>query len=161
MRMCLCCDLRAPPVRCSLFSLVLWLRRCAVLLYSMRIFCSGGFKRTMAEMERLGVPQSLQADADELRKRGLLLAEFAHEISLAELSGLKSEGKLTQRFRSPQTLAVLMSADTLMRAVDAAARPAAHVPNEQLTEIVQAIEEVRQMVGSAPAEANDELDDEI
>ena len=91
------------------------------------IFSDSGFRSTLMEMERLGVPQQLQEESDELRKQALLLAEFAHELGTAELAGLRSESKLTQRFRAPQTLAVLTSAEQLMRSVDTAARPASHV----------------------------------
>ena len=57
---------------------------------------------------------------------------------------------------------MLTQADNLMRAVDSAARPAAHVPAETLRSLAEAIEEVRPMVGSAPGagEGDDELDDE-
>ena len=107
------------------------------------------------------LPQELRADADALRKRALLLAEFAHEVALAELHGLRKESKVTQRFRAPQTLAVLRSADRLMRDVDAAARPAAHVSPEELAALADAIAEVEPMAGSAQAADDDELDDEI
>ena len=125
------------------------------------IFSDGAFAATLKEAATLGVPQNLQEDADALRKQALLLAEFAHELALAELAGLRSEKKLTQKFRAPQTLAVLTSADSLMRNVDAAARPAAHVPSEQISEISEAIAEVQPMVGSGAAADDDELDDDI
>ena len=110
-------------------------------------------------MARLGVPQALHEDANGLRTQALLLAEFAHELAHAELAGWRKEGKTTQKFRSPQTLAILTNADTLMRAVDTVARPAAHVPSEQLTEIAEAIEELR--ASAPPPTADEELDDEI
>lgn len=125
------------------------------------IFSDGSFKATLAELSRLGLPQGLDADADVLRKQALLLAEFAHELAHAEISGLRKESKVTQRFRAPQTLAVLTSADQLMRAVDAAARPAAHVEPERLASLAAAIEEVQPMAGSAQGVEDDELDDEI
>ena len=101
------------------------------------------------------------SDADPLRKQALLLSEFAHETALAELGGLRKEPKVTQRFRAPQTLAVLRAADKLMRDVDAAARPAAHVSPEELAALADAIAEVEPMAGSAQAADDDELDDEI
>ena len=112
-------------------------------------------------MARLEVPQQLNADADALRAKALLLAEFAHELALAEHSGLNKESKVTQRFRAPQTLAVLTAAEQLMRNVDHLLRDQEEVV-EGLEEVGAAIEEVRPMVGSGQAAGDDdELDDEI
>ena len=126
------------------------------------IFADGAFKAALAEMAALNVPQNLQLDADELRERSLLLAEFAHELAHAELTGLRAEKKM-KKFRAPQTLAVLVSAEQLVRSVDTAARPTTHVPHDTLQSLVDAIAEVRPMVGSGQGEgaADDELDDEI
>ena len=125
------------------------------------IFSDGAFKTVTAEMSRLGLPHSLDADADSLKRQALLLAEFAHQLAHSELNGLRKESKVTQRFRAPQTLAVLTQADQLMRAVDAAVRPTAHVPPEDLASLADAIGEVTPMAGSAQAADDDELDDEI
>lgn len=90
------------------------------------------------------------------------LAEFCHELAHAEHKGLRNEKKLTQKFRAPQTLAVLTAAEALVRAVDTSARPAAHVPPDDLASLCAAIEECRPMAGAAQAEGLDEeLDDEI
>ena len=125
------------------------------------IFGDGAFKSTIAEMARLNLPQDLDEEAHALRRQALLLAEFAAEIARAELSGLRKEGKVTQRFRAPQTLAILTAADQLIRAVDSAARPSAHVAAEDLNELAEAIAEVQPMAGSVQAADDDELDDEI
>lgn len=79
---------------------------------------------------------------------------------MAEVAGLRNEKKLTQKFRAPQTLAVLTAAHALLVSVDAAARPSAHVPPASIAELSQAIDEVQPMAGSAQA-VDDELDDEI
>ena len=126
------------------------------------IFSDSSYRSAIAHMERLGVPQQLQKDADALRTQLLLLSEFAREVAQKELAGLRSEKKLTQRFRAPQTLGVLSAAEQLMRAVDTAARPTAYVEPDDLAALGEAILEVRPMAGSAAAgEADEELDDEI
>ena len=142
------------------------LERCAELLRqagktAADIFGDTGFGAATAQMAALGVPHALHADADALRASTVQLAEVAHELAVAELAGLKKEGKVTQRFRAPQTLAVLRAADKLMRDVDAAARPAAHVSPDELAALADAIAEVEPMAGSAQAADDDELDDEI
>ena len=88
--------------------------------------------------------------------------QLAHELAHAELTGLRAEKKM-KKFRAPQTLAVLVSAEQLVRSVDTAARPTTHVPHDTLQSLVDAIAEVRPMVGSGQGEgaADDELDDEI
>lgn len=147
-------------------SKVKMIERCTELLTQLQktiadIFNDASFSSSLREMERLAVPQRLDADANDVRCQSVLLAEFAHEIAQKELAGLHAEKKLTQRFRAPQTLAVLSAAATLMRAVDAAARPAAHVNLDHLAELESGIEEVRPMAGSAQLQDDDELDDEI
>lgn len=127
------------------------------------IFSDASFKSAVRDMERYGVPQQLDTDAAELRKQSLLLAEFAHELAHKELTGLRNEKKLTQKFRAPQTLAILTAAEQLVRSVDTASRPAAHVPPDDLASLCKAIEEVQPLAGSAGGGAaeDDELDDEI
>lgn len=44
------------------------------------VFGDAAFKSTLAQMVRLGVPQQLETDADELRRAALLLAEFGGEV---------------------------------------------------------------------------------
>ena len=123
------------------------------------IFGDSSFGAAVAEMARRRVPEQLQADADALRRAALPLAELAHEIATKELSGLRAERKLTQKFRAPQTLAVLEAAEHLVRGVHGAAQPVASVPPEQLQQLVEGVAEVRPMV--AEAADDDELDDEI
>ena len=87
------------------------IERCKELLENARktmadIFGDRGFAAAVSEMVRLGVPHDFDAAADGLRRALVLLAEFASELSSAEMAGLQAEKKLTQRFRAPQTLAV-------------------------------------------------------
>lgn len=114
-----------------------------------KIFKADSFKPTLRKMEHLALPQRLNADENNVRRQSVLLAEFAHEIAHKELAGLRAETERTKRDRARRTLEVLSAASTLMRAVDAAAQPAAHVNRDQLAEVESAIEEVRPMVGSA------------
>ena len=153
------------------------LERCAELLRqagktAADIFGDTGFGAATAQMAALGVPHALHADADALRASTVQLAEVAHELAVAELAGLKKEGKVTQRFRAPQTLTVLHAADALIRAVDAAAAllkdvdawatPVASVDEEHAAELRRGIEEVGAMGFGGGGEAeDDELDDEI
>lgn len=124
------------------------------------IFGDPAFKHTVSEMRRLGVPEALDADAAAARTSALQLAELGHEIAISELAGFRAEKKLTQKFRAPQTLAVMLVADQLLRDVDSASRPSAAVPAALLAELAEGIEEVRPLVGSGEEE-DDELDDEI
>jgi hypothetical protein len=125
------------------------------------IFSDGAFRVVTSDMSRQGLPQSLDEDADALRRQTLLLAEFAHQLATTELEGLRKESKVTQRFRAPQTLAVLTTAGQLMRAVDSAVRPTAFVSPDDLASVSSAIAEVEPMADSALAGDDDELDDEI
>lgn len=125
------------------------------------IFGDTAFNASLAEMARHGVPQALKADADALRAATLPLAQLAHEIALAELAGLRSERPLTQKFRAPQSLAVLEAALRLGQEVACVAHPVATLPPELLPRLVEGIDEVRPMVGAGDGAATDELDDEI
>ena len=116
------------------------LERCAELLRqagktAADIFGDTGFGAATAQMAALGVPHALHADADALRASTVQLAEVAHELAVAELAGLKKEGKVTQRFRAPQTLAVLNAAAALLKDVDAWATPVASVDEEHAAEL--------------------------
>ena len=143
------------------------LERCAELLRqagktAADIFGDTGFGAATAQMAALGVPHALHADADALRASTVQLAEVAHELAVAELAGLKKEGKVTQRFRAPQTLAVLNAAAALLKDVNAWATPVATVDEEHAAELRRGIEEVGAMGFGGGAEAeDDELDDEI
>ena len=143
------------------------LERCAELLRqagktAADIFGDTGFGAATAQMAALGVPHALHADADALRASTVQLAEVAHELAVAELAGLKKEGKVTQRFRAPQTLAVLNAAAALLKDVDAWATPVATVDEEHAAELRRGIEEVGAMGFGGGGEAeDDELDDEI
>jgi hypothetical protein len=69
---------------------------------------------------------------------------------------------VTQRFRAPQTLAVLNAAAALLKDVDAWATPVANVNEEHAAELRRGIEEVGAMGFGGGGEAeDDELDDEI
>ena len=142
------------------------LERCGELLRqagktAADIFGDAGFGAATAQMTSLGVPHELHADADALRASTVQLAEVAHELATAELAGLRKEGKVTQRFRAPQTLAVLTAAAALLKDVDAWANPVAKVDAAHHAELQEGIEEVQAMgVGGAAAD-DDELDDEI
>lgn len=125
------------------------------------IFSDATFRPTLETLARLGLPQTLSDDADELRRASLVLAEFGHEIAISEVTGFRAEKALTQRFRAPQTLAVLSAAHELLTRVDAAARPVAHVPPPLLAEIAEAVAEVTPLASAAQSGATDELDDEI
>ena len=87
-------------------------------------------------------------------------ATLRRELAKAELAGLHAEKKLTQRFRAPQTLAILSAAHTLLGDVHAAAQPTAGVEDDERASLLDAIEEVRPMVEGVQGE-DDELDDEI
>ena len=125
------------------------------------IFGDAAFSSSLAEMARHGVPQALKADADALRAATLPLAQLAHEIALAELAGLRNERQLTQKFRAPQSLAVLEAAQRLGYEVARVAHPVATLPAELLPRLAEGIDEVRPMVGAGGGAATDELDDEI
>ena len=144
------------------------LERCAELLRqagktAADIFGDTGFGAATAQMAALGVPHALHADADALRASTVQLAEVAHELAVAELAGLKKEGKVTQRFRAPQTLAVLNAAAALLKDVDAWATPVARVDEEHAAELRRGIEEVGAMGfgGGGEAEEDDELDPRV
>jgi chemotaxis protein histidine kinase CheA len=142
------------------------LERCTELLSTCAktlrdLFTDAAFKTALREMERLGMPQELNADADALRSSLVELAIFAAELCRAEVGGLRNEKKLTQKFRAPQTLAVLRAAQKLLLDVNAVAQPAASVPTEDVEMIAAAIEEVTPMAGSGGDGGDDELDDEI
>jgi hypothetical protein len=142
------------------------LERCTELLSTCAktlrdLFTDAAFKTALREMERLGMPQELNADADALRSSLVELAIFAAELCRAEVGGLRNEKKLTQKFRAPQTLAILRAAQKLLLDVNAAAQPAASVPTEDVEMIAAAIEEVTPMAGSGGDGGDDELDDEI
>jgi len=125
------------------------------------IFGDAAFNASLAEMSRHGVPQTLQVDADALRTASLPFAQLAHKIALAELAGLRNERQLTQKFRAPQTLAVLEAAQQLVHDVAHFAHPVAMLPAELLPCLAEGIDEVRPMVDAGGGTATDELDDEI
>ena len=104
--------------------------------------------------------QALHDDAAAARTAALELADLGHEMATVELAGLHAEKKLTQKFRSPQSLAILGAAYQLLRDVDAAVKPSALVPPDWLEELHAAIDEVTPMAGAADG-GDDELDDEI
>jgi hypothetical protein len=145
------------------------LEKCTVLLESIRsaiqlVFSDPLFSSTIAKMEgflfpneKVESPQTsfsfgkkLETNAAKLRTGTLLLAEFAHEIALKEVDGLRAE-KLSavKRSRAPQTLAVLTSAVRLVQDVSAVARPKEKEKVEvdrYLKEINMKIEQVEEMI---------------
>eukprot|EP00908_Phaeocystis_cordata_P016749 Transcript_28067.p2 GENE.Transcript_28067~~Transcript_28067.p2 ORF type:complete len:194 (+),score=94.37 Transcript_28067:455-1036(+) len=125
------------------------------------IFGDASFASTTAEMARRNIPQQLEQEAEALRCACLPLAEHAHRLAVAELKGLKAEKALTQKFRAPQSHAVLEAALHLAREVNRVAHPVASLPEATLTELTDGIAEVQPMIASGGGADDDELDDEI
>ena len=121
------------------------------------IFGDAGYGAAVAAMAAHGVPQALGEEASAARSSLLLLAEFATELGSAELAGLRAEGKMTQRFRAPQTLGVLTAADALVCNVEAAAQSG---PVSGVSVLREGRAEAAAMIGTAGVD-DDELDDAI
>ncbi|KAL3897670.1 MAG: hypothetical protein SGPRY_013005 [Prymnesium sp.] len=85
---------------------------------------------------------ALHQDAAAARTSALELADLGYQIASSELVGLRAEKKLTQKFRAPQSLAVITAASQLLAEVDAAVRPSAIVPPDWTMELQTAIDEV-------------------
>jgi len=77
-----------------------------------------GYEPALREMAARHVPQTLNDDAAAARLSSAALATAAHAVAEKELAGLRAEAALTQRFRAPQTLAVLRAARAVVEQAD-------------------------------------------
>ena len=76
------------------------------------------YEPALREMAARHVPQTLNDDAAAARLSSAALATAARAVAEKELAGLRAEAALTQRFRAPQTLAVLRAARAVVEQAD-------------------------------------------
>lgn len=128
------------------------------------ILADASYESTVREMMTMRVPQSLGADASAARTSSRELASLAHELSAREMAGLRAEKLLTRRFRAPQTMAILMAADRLVREVAVFAPYEGELASDEqarLDALAASMAEVEPMVQSAQRAAEEADDDAI
>lgn len=84
----------------------------------------------------------------------------ASKQAIAELSGFKTERRLTQRFRATQTVAVLKSAEALLLGIKDATADAVQVPAAHIQEVAEGITFLQPFIDDISARCDD-MDDAI
>ena len=101
-------------------------------------------------------PEVLSDDAAAARLSSAALATAARAVAEKELAGLRAEAALTQRFRAPQTLAVLRAARAVVEQADGFLPSSKREAMRELLELLDAgLAEAGPMVAAEEEEDED------